>query len=178
MSRQELELVKSILARMEAQGQSLSPSTSLLPTTSAGAMTDGSKRLRGNSPSDDDDECDGASSFTMLTSAHLLSSPDRNQAPHVPKFKTKIELPPGVESLEQWGKTICTLPKVKKEAPTFNEIATKEYYEEYRIWVLQNGTTKGPVCLDLYNYLRACGCPGVQEGDLIPGSNTVRKYRD
>lgn len=179
VSQQEKDMVKKILARLEAQGDGLTPRGHPAIPMSAGSMTDASKRLRGSSPSSDG--FDGISGFSVVQEPDTIAaaaSAELNQTPVTPQASRAVEFPPGVESLTQWGKTICVLPKVKKDAPTYSEIATWDSYEDYRHWVLKNGTTKGPVCLDLYNYLRACGCVAVTKGELFPGSNAVRKYRE
>lgn len=176
VTQEEKDMVRRILARLEAQGEGLSPRQVLTPNMTAGSMSDASKRLRGSSPSSDDG--DNVSGFSVVHATPSKHPTGSKQEPVPPRASKKIDLPAGVESLEQWGKTVRTMPKVKKEAPTYHEIATWESYEEYRDWVLSHGTSKGPVCLDLHNYLRACGCAATITGEKYPDSNVVRKYRE
>lgn len=82
-----------------------------------------------------------------------------------------------MESVEKWGATICALPKVKEEAPTYHEIGTLSKFKEYRNWVVQKGASKGPRCNGLRNYLIVSGAVDAETGVLIPGTNQMRRYR-
>ena len=180
---QELELVKSILSRLEAQGTSIHPSMWSV-SAATGAMADSSKRRLDVSDafSSEDEDFTGKGSgrgsdeFQLIRDTDAVESTS-NQQPIVPKDKSKLNLPKGVPSLEKWGQTICSLPKVKEEAPTYLEIATLDKYGDYRQWIYNQGATKGARAADLRNYLMA-GDFFSQESDvMIPGSNEVRRFR-
>ncbi|CAL1142563.1 unnamed protein product, partial [Cladocopium goreaui] len=114
--KEEMQLVRDILARMEAQGTPMPPA--LWSSGHLGAMSDGSKRLRDQDdfPSSEDEllgeKCTGRTSedFELIRDAPKSS----------------------VESVEKWGATICALPEVKEEAPTYHEIGTLSKFKEYR----------------------------------------------
>ena len=185
VTAQEIEVVKGILARLHAQGHTLSPE--MWSSGTVGAMSDGSKRLRDSTESSfSDDEsllapsvAAGSSGFELIQEEIPSNSRD-HQKPMPPKLKLteKPSLPEGVPSVEKWGMTICSLPKVKDEAPTYFEIGTKAKYQEYRNWVVMNGESKGARCVDLRNYLL---CSGSMQSDgqiLIPGTSEVRRFRE
>ena len=88
----------------------------------------------------------------------------------------KPSLPSGVDCVEKWGMTICTLPKAKEASPTYFKISAMAKYQDYRNWVVQHGESKGARCVDLRNYLI---CSGVVPGGdqiLIPGASEVCRF--
>ena len=185
VTAQEIEVVKGILARLHAQGHTLSPE--MWSSGTVGAMTDSSKRLRDfpeSSLSDDESllapsVAAGNGGFELIQEEIPSNTSDR-QKPMPPKIKSteKPSLPEGVCSVEKWGMTICSLPKVKDEAPTYFEIGTKAKYLEYRNWVVMNGESKGARCVDLRNYLL---CSGAMQADgqiMIPGTSEIRRFRE
>ena len=182
VTAQEIEIVKAILARMQAQGQSLSPEM-----WTSGTMADSSKRLRDSpdSPSSDGESVltmsatGGMEGFEMIRDL-LPSGGSSSQKPISPKIPQEQMpgLPEGVESVEKWGMTICSLPKVKEDSPTYVEIGTLAKYREYRNWVIQNGESKGARCVDLRNYLISSGVVSSGNQVAIPGTSEVRRYRE
>lgn len=167
----EKAYVKQILARMESSGQVLSPR--VVNTHSAmGSMTDASKRLRSGPGSPgliDSDDDQGPvfpvrDGFQVIPTAESEAKPKAEPKALMPTPKPKTTpgydgtLPPGVGSMSQWGKTICNMPKVKAEAPSYAEIATLEKYAEYRFWVCKQSLhIKTGRCADLRAYLMAVG---------------------
>ena len=129
-----------------------------------GAMTDGSKRLRGyaHEPEERGFKTE-AYGFELIPGQASISK--------------GVSLPEGIPSVAMWGKCICKLPKVKKEAPTYEEIATWEKYASYRKWVYEHGTCMGARCADLRNYLIAVGYYPADSEVVIPGTSETRVFR-
>ena len=184
VSSQELEMVKNVLARLEAQGTPIHPGMWNSQTV-PGAMTDGSKRRCEPSdfPSSDDDLFTGdfsergSASFELIP-AGSMEQPVKKQTPVTPQTQIKKpELPDGVSSVTQWGCTVCELPKVKDDAPTYAEIGSMDKYKDYRSWIFSQGKSKGPRAIDLRNYLIAAGIFDERGDVLIPGSTEVRRFR-
>eukprot|EP00435_Cladocopium_sp_Y103_P026519 s49_g6.t1 len=185
VSPEELAIVKNVLARLEAQGTPLHPAM-WSSTAVPGSMTDGSKRRleADDFPSSEDDVFSGGMSNAGMSGFELIrddvnGAANRSQQPVVPqaKAKSKPDLPEGVSSVDQWGRTICTLPKVKDEAPTYAEIGSLGKYKEYRSWLFTQGKSKGPRVADLRNYMIAAGVFNEDEDVMIPGSSEVRRFR-
>lgn len=94
-----------------------------------GAMTDGSKRCLPNDVPEFGEE-----DFQHVTSEEMLPTsmgpyPSDVQQPMIFQFgaskqrpSSGVGLPEGVESLEEWGRTICELPKVKDLAASYQEL--------------------------------------------------------
>ncbi|CAL1139865.1 unnamed protein product [Cladocopium goreaui] len=112
----EMQLVRDILARMEAQGTPMPPA--LWSSGHLGAMSDGSKRLR------DQDDFPSSEDELLGEKCAGRTSEDFELIRDAPKSS--------VESVEKWGATICALPEVKEEAPTYHEIGTLSKFKEYR----------------------------------------------
>ena len=175
MSQDEIEVVKKILARMEAHGQSLS-SFVQPPAISGGSMTDGSKRVHAAvEPSENlSEEEDSAFDLISEVGGCAKKGDKSAQKPMAPQ----ISLPPMVNSLEKWGKTVCTLPKVKADDVTYYQIGTLLKYRDYCDWVFKQGESKGAKCVDLRNYLIAAGLVSEPEGVVFPGTTELRRFRD
>ena len=168
-------MVRGILARMEAQGQSLF-SASPVPVASGGSMSDSSKRVHAAvEPSESWSE-EEDTPFDLIGEPPLVLKPGSSmtQKPVPPQ----ITLPPKVDSLEKWGKTVCTLPKVRSDDVTYYQIGTLEKYRDYRDWIFKQGETRGAKCVDLRNYLIAAGLVSEPEGGVIPGTTEARRFRD
>eukprot|EP00435_Cladocopium_sp_Y103_P050088 s413_g15.t1 len=185
VTAQEIEVVKGILARMQEQGQSLFPE--MWNSRTMGAMTDSSKRLRDfpeMSPSDDESllapsVAAGSAGFELIhDNANEVSSSQQKPLPPKSLSGKKPPLPEGVGSIEKWGMTICSLPKVKEASPTYYEIGTMTKYAEYRNWVFQHGESKGPRCVDLRNYLICSDAVSSNDNVMIPGTSEVRRFRE
>ena len=175
VSQDEIEVVKKILARMEAHGQSLS-SFVQPPAISGGSMTDGSKRVHAAvEPSENlSEEEDSAFDLISEVGGCAKKGDKSAQKPMAPQ----ISLPPMVNSLEKWGKTVCTLPKVKADDVTYYQIGTLPKYRDYCDWVFKQGESKGAKCVDLRNYLIAAGLVSEPEGVVFPGTTELRRFRD
>jgi hypothetical protein len=139
-------------------------------STHLGAMTDGSKRLRDQDdfPSSKHESLFGKRSGRASEGFELIRDVPESSAqqPVIPKNQppTKLQLPEGVGSVEKWGATICALPKVKEEAPTYHEIGALSKFKEYRNGVVHQGASKGPRCIDLRNYLIVSGAVDAENG--------------
>eukprot|EP00435_Cladocopium_sp_Y103_P069678 s26_g33.t1 len=136
---QEVKMVREILARMEAQGTPISPD--MWSVTRSGAMADSSKRQRdpADFPSSDDESLLGKGSGRGSDGFELIREDAQHaepcaQKPLKPKIKpsTMPELPEGVESVEKWDMTVCSLPKVKEQVPTYHEIGTLAKFHDFR----------------------------------------------
>ena len=175
VSQDEIEVVKKILARMDAHGQSLS-SFVQPPAISGGSMTDGSKRVHAAvEPSENlSEEEDSAFDLISEVGGCAKKGDKSAQKPMAPQ----ISLPPMVNSLEKWGKTVCTLPKVKADDVTYYQIGTLPKYRDYCDWVFKQGESKGAQCVDLRNYLIAAGLVSEPEGVVFPGTTELRRFRD
>eukprot|EP00435_Cladocopium_sp_Y103_P074053 s182_g46.t1 len=130
------------------------------------AMTDASKR-RGDSPS-----------------GH--ASPPLKQRPVLPceskgKDSSKIEFPPGIKSLEEWGRCILDVGKYGSEECTFYEIATAsdKLKQSYCTWMLtQMGRKDFSAQLkDFQNYLKMREQSEHPDQLCYPGSSIPRKMR-
>ena len=184
VTKEELELARNILSRVEAQG--IPPSSLHLPESEAvktpGAMTDGSKRLRGyaHEPEERGFKTE-ACGFELIPGQASTDVKETKDPKPVSKslavISKGVSLPEGIPSVAMWGKCICKLPKVKKEAPTYEEIATWEKYASYRKWVYEHGTCMGARCADLRNYLIAVGYYPADSEVVIPGTSETRVFR-
>jgi len=184
VTKEELELARNILNRVEAKG--IPPSSLNLLETPAmeapGAMTDGSKRLRGYAPEPEErGSKTEAYGFELVSGqASTVVKENKDSKPvskSVAVISKAVSLPEGIPSVAMWGKCVCKLPKVKKEAPTYEEIATWEKYASYRKWVYEHGTSMGARCADLRNYLIAVGYYPADSEVVIPGTSETRVFR-
>ena len=126
-----------------------------------GAMSDASKRQRSASHHDPDwelagDDVDGATgngggdpSTTAGTAATVMGPVPPNPA----------NFPPGIMSIQQWGNTVCELPKVKSRRATYRELVQMSIHEDdlrqyFTKFVLKhNGPS--PKVRDLRRFLEA-----------------------
>ena len=145
-----------------------------------GSMHDGSKRrLFAESQHGPEDEMDEFDVISMGGSELL------KQAPLLPSGGSKskgIELPPGVESVERWGKTICTLPKVAARRVTYvdlvKEAESNEDIKGYLAWIKANGH-RSVKAADLKDYMAACNYdPTKITAVNYPGTTAVREFAD
>ena len=128
-----------------------------------GAMTDGAKRRCPESSNISEEE-----EFQHVASSEEMppSLPGSELRPTVFHLETKqsgysskVFLPVGVDSLEEWGRTICELPKVKGMSCSYHELTLQAekgdvQMSKYLSWIR---TYKGPSSqtLDFKNYLLA-----------------------
>ena len=148
-----------------------------------GSMTDASKRLR-----EDAWEMISGGPDTppqpMPVSTHAAVQPPMRPSSSGGGYATTSEppssagLPKGLTSVEEWGKTLCQLPKVAKlhlsyaelviRAQTDKEINT--YLGEY----ILNHKTSSLKVADLKQYLQYVGFVKDQK-TYIPGSSTIER---
>eukprot|EP00435_Cladocopium_sp_Y103_P011607 s4146_g3.t1 len=146
-----------------------------------GAMTDASKRHRDfEEELWSETECDGSGwAVPTLPSPEPRSSAD--QLPMKPS-QGKLKLPPGIESVEEWGKTICELPSVVSLKKSYEELTLDSNQKGYLTWVIQHETGMGPRVEDLAKYLKAIQYDvkhdlGKSSGATFPGTTIVRKFK-
>ena len=172
VTTEEIQQLKQIVARMEAQGLMLGS----VSAGSSGAMTDASKRLRE----------DGVESFDLYEvesweSPNSLIPSGGSQEPVPPKSVASVhQLPPGVNSIKEWGQTLCELPSVAKMKLSYAELVADPQHESYLKWISKNETGKGPRVEDLAKYLKAVAYPVGRTSDSdvkFPGSDVVRKFK-
>ena len=108
------------------------------------------------------------------------------QEPILPSAGTTVplvptcKLPPGVESIEMWGKTICTLPKMASRRCTYEkliqEAGMNAETKEYLAWISRNAH-KSAKAADLKNYMQAMKYdPSKVTGVNYPGTTAVREF--
>eukprot|EP00435_Cladocopium_sp_Y103_P017137 s2127_g4.t1 len=176
LSHEEAKLLCSLLDRMNAAGRVPGDEDALYDMGVLGAMTDGSKRLHA-----DLDEA-GAEGYehvgTPRAKQMTLSKPSGSQLPMPPNTDTGISLPPGIESLRDWGTTICKLPKVAAFKLSYEEMVDDPHnHDEYLMWILKHGADRGGRLEDLYLYLKATKYdlqPARSRDQLFPGTQEVR----
>ena len=156
-----------------------------------GAMTDGSKRrLSERSVLDDEDFQHVSSSEEMIPSLADLGGPYPTDQQRPVKYQIGVEdqrqpcevsLPDGVSSLEEWGRTICELPKVKELNSSYRELLNisdggDTKMASYLNWVRNY---KGPSSrtMDFKKYLLACSACESQPKTYFPGSMEIRRLK-
>jgi hypothetical protein len=101
-----------------------------------GAMTDGAKRRCPESSNISEEE-----EFQHVASSEEMppSFPGSELRPTVFRLETKesgysskVFLPVGADSLEEWGRTICELPKVKGMSCSYHELTLQAAREMSR----------------------------------------------
>ncbi len=183
VTKEEIHLVRNILRRMQAQGINLEQDS---VGEAAGSMTDACKRLR---ESDEDSFRDLRDELELETGEFIDVEAMReafrlekreSQKPVVPKSVKPVPLPPGILNLDQWGKCLCELPKVKHLKASYAELAADPEWNSYMQWVLDHGHDMGARCLDFQNYLKATKwSKPLPKGQMTyAGSSHVRHFKD
>ena len=179
ITTEEYQLMKQLMTRLNQFG--VQQDGAVIPTLEPthGAMTDASKRHR---DADDElwaeSECDdGSWSIPVQESG---SSAD--QLPVKPTTPGKLQLPPGVSSIEEWGRTVCELPAVMQLKKSYAEIVKDPNQVSYLKWVARHEVGMGPRVADLARYLKAVkfeeSCDqGKSSGAIFPGTNIIRKFK-
>lgn len=159
-------------ALLAAEKSSVQEHAMSRPSQSSGSMHDGSKRRAPSVPVDLDE--DGEFEY-------IPGDASVTQAPIHPGGYTKgNDLPDGVTSLEQWGKTLCTLPKVASKKLTYAAMIKKSKWDDemlsYLQWVMHSNM-KSAKLDDLKAYLRKTGFEK-ENSDTVyfPGSKAVREF--
>ena len=195
VTAEELQMVREVLARMQAQGSSgVNPCSSALAALSSfesspmlAGMTDASKRQRdddllshlGEGPmSEEVGFSDAGFSVVSSPAEKCYKSPQMPVAPRKTVPDEKIQLPTGIPSLTEWGCTVCELPRVKGDSKTYHELATDPEYSSYINWIVQHGKGKGARCEDFRNYLIFGDFVKTGASSItFPGSSEIRKIR-
>lgn len=161
MSEAQKEQAISLLAALQENGhlQSLLAEVSTRSQSGGygGAMNDSSKRRLTATGSDEASESptnsEGGAKFVMV------------QMPEPPAGAggkaSKIDLPSGVDSMEEWPRTVCELPKVAAMKKTYAQLQADaekgdQDVKNYLVFVLgYNGSSERTK--DFAAYLRAVG---------------------
>lgn len=142
-----------------------------------GAMTDASKRLRSTEDSIAY-EFQNVKDQPTSSEGFELVQPGSKQKPLTPGKETKVQLPPGTLSLDDWADTICELPKVQRLNLCYGESWTNRgAHDEYLTWVIDHGKDRGGRLEDFYNFLTAVGYERKKPGDAYLGSKSIRKKK-
>ena len=132
-----------------------------------GAMNDGSKRRYV------DEESVGSMDnpwIEVTEKSHL----------RVDYTSVELDMPPGINSLEQWGRTVISFGKYAEANVTYNEVLTDPQYAGYRKWCKSHLTTHtaGKVALDFAKYRDAYEKKSNKDsGLLIPGTEVERRFK-
>ena len=144
--------------------------------TSGGSMSDSSKR-RASPPPEFADEAED-DEFEHIA-ADEIQVPIPPRAAQV-KTSQGYTLPEGIESVVQWGKTICTLPKMQDKKMTYEalvrESRTDEDIKSYLNWVMTSKMKSAKVD-DFKKYLQAIQFNAAGKTQITyPGTGMVREF--
>ena len=107
----------------------------------------------------------------VIGAASQLEKEDDNELP--------VDLPPGVDSLSQWGRTMMSFGQYKGKY-CYHEIASGASFWDYKKWVrthVKPGSSKG-AALDFAAYLRAYDKEhGCSQLPVFPGTSIPRQYK-
>lgn len=168
-------MLHSLLARAKSHENELepvTPSSFALVEEEPQSMTDASKRRMENPP-------EGADLRRPYLD-HLQSE----VAAHTPKGKP-ICLPPGVDSVTSWGRSIIQFGKFMSKKGSheysYKEIYDSEQEEDVRYvrWVKGQVDSAAGHLLDFANYIHVRDFQRDPKGQLpvIPGTSTVRRIK-
>ena len=137
------------------------------PELSHGAMTDAPKRAK-------PDHAEWV--FPSQAACAAASGGDIKKDGYTARSLSP-ELPPGVTSLEQWGSTVCTLPKIKDRNLCYTEIlASKEnMILDYVTWIYNN-RSKSAKAEDFAKYMDAVKWDKPSQ-PAIPGTKESRVFK-
>ena len=184
MKTQALEFLRELQrsGMLESMVSSVQQEAAQMPF---GAMTDGAKRRcpEGSNISEEED-------FQHVASSEEIppSYPSSELHPSVFHMGTeksghssKVSLPVGVDSLEEWGRTVCELPKVKEMSCSYHELTLQAekgdvQMSKYLSWIR---TYKGPSSrtVDFKNYLLAYDSCASEPKTYFPGTMEVRRLK-
>ena len=91
------------------------------------------------------------------------------------------QLPDGISSSEEWGRTICSLPKVKDRKLRYHELVQQSKSDtelsDYLVWIKKAGIRSNKVD-DLRSYMSYIGHDPEYEARKItyPGSSKAREF--
>ena len=163
----EMQMARDILSRFERSGQ---------VSEAAGSMHDGSKRLR------DTEEWD-AISYDESASEFMFRLGDSgkvgNQDPVVSQDVSDkpVDLPPGVQSLKDWGTTLCKLPQVSHLNASYEELTKMPDRKSYLRWISTHGINRGGRFEDFAKYLKATQKESFDAESCFPGTTERRERK-
>ena len=187
-SKEELkQLVRALNESGELEQLLHEASASTSTDTAQGSMNDSSKRRLTSSVVSAKEELDQFE-VIALTQSVTPTPKKMSQAPVLPRqvgysshAGTEIRLPEGLQSLKQWGSTICELPNVAKRDMTYDMMVTEadscKEMRDYLTWVTNSGV-KSSKMDDIRAYLKAVQySPGISKfGVTYPGSKEARRF--
>ena len=154
-----------------------------------GAMTDGSKRRLSESVNwEEEEDFHHVAADGEMPPFIPGGGPPVGSVPavfHVGGYESgqspKISLPDGVSSLEDWGRTVCELPKVRELSCSYKELMMKAeegdtQMSKYLSWIR---SYKGPSSrtVDFKNYLLAVDSCAAEPKTYFPGTMEVRRLK-
>ena len=92
----------------------------------------------------------------------------------------ELDLPMGIASMEQWGRTVIAFGKYAEANVTYNEMLTAPEYSGYRKWCKSHLTTHtaGKVAMDFVKYRDAFEKKSNKDsGLLFPGTEVERRFK-
>lgn len=147
------------------------------------SMNDSSKRLR-DEPSPSAYASPGARTgmSTYHSNASLMTPPPPMPTLHSrDKSEDENSLPPGVQSLQDWGKSLVSFGKHERKKAIYKEMLddTSSDMMSYKKYLFDHFDSGSPGLRDLVRYMRASGFDYYRDctGPVIPGSHHVRKFR-
>ena len=187
-SKMTPEEIKDLVRSLEAMGQM----DAVLIEAQMGrqqvieGMSDSSKRRLSSADSDPEE-------FEYISGEQdMPACLSKKQQPIAPKAKGStgilvpkhVDLPENVESLADWGKTICELPKFARRELSYvdmiKEAKHNEGMKEYLDWVYNTGI-KSAKADDLRSYLAAVDWKTKKDsqatGITYPGTTMVRRMK-
>ena len=179
LTHEEAKLLRSLLDRMSSAGRETGPEDlDLVENLVAAGMTDASKRrLTADSSSVDED----FEHLEMPKSKYGGKKSSQSVPSPIAPDLSEVKFPPGISNLEDWGCTVCRLPKVKSLGLCYSElVADPKTHQKYLEWVLGHGACRGGRLEDLYLYLKAIKYAehhALPEDQLFPGTKEVREKK-
>lgn len=154
------ELMQRVCDEEKARAARMSMSAGY--TSGSAAMTDASKRLRGESSTPEDFE---VVNYTAPTEG--VPMPGESMPPS--------QFPPGIHSLKEWGEYYVAFGKFENKKK-YHQVYTEMTEEmiSYRKYLYSNRKECSAQFKDLVLYMEACG-GRVSQGPVIPGTNIVRR---
>lgn len=180
VTQKELELAQEVILRAHAAGV-IKPEDPW-----GGAMNDSSKRLREGLGYEEWEEIiDEQRTLTEERMEHVSKQAQLPLKPTKDKDINKsVSLPPGVSSVNDWGNTVCRLPRVAKMECSYSELLEKPELFSYLKWVKQHGKGQSGRFEDFSKYLTAVrfgetsgSSSGYVESECFPGSSDRRERK-
>lgn len=148
VTEEQAKAAQDVLTRFHRQGTE---------DGAVGAMHDGCKRARDK---EDWIEVNYDESFTFERPSETATTSKQEPVPPT-KGPQKVVLPTGVSSMEDWGTTICRLPKVADLDASYEELVNMPEKYEYLKWVFDHGQDRGGRFEDFAKYLAAVDFPKI-----------------